>query len=107
MNKKIILYIDTSDREKASVKLEKEGKVFRLEDKRGKMKSQVTLELIDEVVKKARIRLSDIDTIKVKRGPGSYTGLRVGVSIANTLAFCLGKQVNDKKLSVIEEVKYE
>lgn len=102
-----VLCIDTSDRDVAIVKLDINGKIFEESSNRGKSKSQVTLVLISQVLKKAGIALSDIDTIKVKRGPGSYTGLRVGVSVANALAFALQLGVNDKELGVIEDAIYE
>lgn len=37
--------------------------------------------------------LSDIDGIVVFKGPGSYTGLRIGMSVANALAYSLGCKV--------------
>ena len=37
---------------------------------------------IDDVLKKANVSLSDIKAIAVSKGPGSYTGLRIGVSAA-------------------------
>lgn len=42
---------------------------------------------ISEVTKEAGISLSEIDAVAVSKGPGSYTGLRIGVSAAKGLAF--------------------
>ena len=39
-----------------------------------------------------------VDEIEVDRGPGSYTGIRVGVSVANALGFALNIPVNGKKM---------
>ena len=44
---------------------------------------------IDDVLKKANVSLSDIKAIAVSKGPGSYTGLRIGVSAAKGLCFAL------------------
>ena len=42
---------------------------------------------IDEVVKKAGIKISDLDAVAVGGGPGSYTGLRIGCSLAKGICF--------------------
>jgi tRNA threonylcarbamoyladenosine biosynthesis protein TsaB len=47
--------------------------------------------LIDDVVKQAGFELNQIDAIAVAKGPGSYTGLRIGVSTAKGLCFALDK----------------
>lgn len=44
---------------------------------------------IEELLKKADIKPSDIDAIAVAQGPGSYTGVRIGVTIGKTLAWTL------------------
>lgn len=46
---------------------------------------------IEEVFKKAGMAPSDITAIAVSEGPGSYTGVRIGVTIAKTLAWTLNK----------------
>ena len=43
--------------------------------------------IIDEMLRQAKVSLDDIDRIAVAQGPGSYTGLRIAVTIAKTLAW--------------------
>ncbi|RIJ30068.1 tRNA (adenosine(37)-N6)-threonylcarbamoyltransferase complex dimerization subunit type 1 TsaB [Henriciella mobilis] len=47
--------------------------------------------LVDETVRAAGVTLSDIDRLAVVTGPGSFTGVRVGISFARGLALALGK----------------
>lgn len=49
------------------------------------------LPAIESVLKKASIGFKDIDRIIVACGPGAFTGLRIGVTVANTLALALKK----------------
>jgi tRNA threonylcarbamoyladenosine biosynthesis protein TsaB len=48
--------------------------------------SQLTL-FIEELLNKQGIRTGDLDAIAVSKGPGSYTGLRIGVSVAKGIAY--------------------
>jgi tRNA threonylcarbamoyladenosine biosynthesis protein TsaB len=58
----------------------------RESDKDKSHASSLTI-LIGEVLNKAAIRASDLDAVAVSKGPGSYTGLRIGVSTAKGISF--------------------
>jgi len=47
--------------------------------------------LIEKITKKSGIELSQIDAVAVSSGPGSYTGLRIGVSTAKGICYALDK----------------
>ena len=99
------LYIDTSARENIVVGIDK--KRFKTSAKQEK--SQKLLPFIIEVLKKEGKNLRDITDIEVNLGPGSFTGLRVGVSVANTLGWALKVPVNGRDVSKgeIPEIRYE
>lgn len=46
---------------------------------------------IEEIFSKVNLSPSDVDAIAVSEGPGAYTGVRIGVTIAKTLAWTLEK----------------
>src|SRR5258706_15713387 len=88
------LYIDTSDRAKIIIGINEK----RFDAIAKEKSSQKILPFIDEVLKKNKLSTSDIKEIEVNTGPGSFTGLRIGVAIANTLGWSLGVPVNGKKV---------
>ena len=99
------LYIDTSNSEKIIVGLDDE----RFETASREDKSQKLLPFIDELLKEHGKEIGEITSIEVHTGPGSFTGLRVGVSVANALGWSLGVPVNGKDLSKgeIVDINYE
>jgi tRNA threonylcarbamoyladenosine biosynthesis protein TsaB len=102
----IILSIDTSDNQVIKVGLEIAGKqheTIKLLDKR---KAQAVLPMIDELLKEHNLALRDISEIIVNAGPGSFIGVRVGVTIANTLGFILRIPVNKKPVGESVEPIY-
>lgn len=55
-----------------------------------RMQASLTAPLVKEVLDQAGLNVKDCDAVCVSSGPGSYTGLRVGVSTAKGLAFGAG-----------------
>lgn len=94
----MILHIDTKDQKVIKVSLKKGEKVIESLTKENVYGSQVLLSLINEILKKNQLDFKDIKGIEVETGPGSFTGLRVGVSVANALGFSLKVPINGKKI---------
>ena len=90
------LVIDTTDNKKTTIELQLSGKKDRITEN-NIPKSQSTLVIIDKILKKNGLKPKEIDEIEVNTGPGSFTGTRVGVSIANALGFGLDVKVNGSK----------
>jgi tRNA threonylcarbamoyladenosine biosynthesis protein TsaB len=85
------LSIDTSTRG-CSVAMHLDGELLASYDLyTDKSSSAMLTTLVENVVADCQCRLSDIDAIVVAKGPGSYTGLRVGVSTAKGLCYSLDK----------------
>lgn len=101
------LIIDTSKRESIKVGLKLGRKDYYLEKKADSQKAQIVLPIIDEILKKHKIELKDLNSIEVNTGPGSFTGLRVGISVANSLSFVLNIPVNNKKPGKFVEPIYQ
>jgi tRNA threonylcarbamoyladenosine biosynthesis protein TsaB len=87
----IILNIETATTV-CSVSLAKDGCILALKEINGDYSHAENLTLfIVDVCKQANLQLSDVDAIAVSKGPGSYTGLRIGVSTAKGLCYSLNK----------------
>jgi len=89
----MMLYIDTSDSLETKVGLD--NKIYKFETKNHK--SQELLFLIDKVLRENKKNIKDISGIEVNLGPGSFTGLRVGLSVANALSWALDIPINNKR----------
>ncbi len=55
--------------------------------------SKVLTVFIEEILKEANLKIKDFDAVAVRKGPGSYTGLRIGVSAAKGIAYGAGKKL--------------
>ncbi len=91
MRNKLILQIETATAS-CSVALAEAGIVIACKEanERNIHASHLTL-FIDEVMQKAGKKYTDLDAVAVSMGPGSYTGLRIGVSTAKGLCYALDK----------------
>ncbi len=58
-----------------------------------KKHAETALPLIDSLLEEAKVSIREIDCFAVDIGPGSFTGVRIGVSLVNALAFALKKPV--------------
>jgi tRNA threonylcarbamoyladenosine biosynthesis protein TsaB len=89
MNERILM-IETST-ECCSVALSESGRILASRiDETPRMQSSMLAPYIVEVLEEAGLRAADLDAVAVSEGPGSYTGLRVGVSTAKGICFGAG-----------------
>jgi len=80
------LAIDAST-EACSVALQVNGKIYSRYDLCPQSHSLQLLPMVDEVLTEAGIKISQCDGLIFGRGPGSFTGVRIGVGVAQGLAF--------------------
>ena len=102
LRKKTTLFIDTASNEYISVGLEINGEEDAIKQKITKQKAQVVLPLIEKLLEKHNVFLQNIGSIQVNEGPGSFTGLRVGIVIAQALCWSLQIPINGKKPGLVE-----
>lgn len=87
----MILCLETAT-PSCSVALVHNGEVLACEeDPKGQNHSEKITLFIDSVMKKAGISYSQLDAVAVSMGPGSYTGLRIGVSTAKGICYAVSK----------------
>lgn len=85
-----ILNIETATKN-CSVALAKEGKTILCKEiaEEGYSHAERLHVFIEEIINEAGIGMKELDAIAVSQGPGSYTGLRIGVSAAKGLCYAL------------------
>jgi tRNA threonylcarbamoyladenosine biosynthesis protein TsaB len=101
-----ILEIDTSDSKRISIGVNIDGKKRQISSNSSILKSEAALPLINKLLKEVGLTIKDVDEISVNLGPGSFTGLRVGVAIANTLGFLLKIPINGQKIGELVQPVY-
>ena len=95
------LILDTADNKKIRVGLKINEKEYIQTERITSNKTQIILPMIDRILKKHLLKPEDLSAIEVNPGPGSFTGLRVGLAIANALAFVLKIPINEKRAGEI------
>ncbi len=88
------LFIDTSNNKKIILALDKRRKIIEVEKKDKSLLNNINLFLKEE-----GIGLDSLGQIKINPGPGSFTGLRVGFSVANLWGWYFGIPVNSLTIS--------
>jgi len=96
------LFIDSADNLKTIIKLDNAEIIEKYQSPR----QQRVLEVIEKALKKKKAKLEDISEIEVNLGPGSFTGLRVGCTIANVLSWVLKVPINGGKAGQLAEPSY-
>ena len=97
-----ILYIETAT-DVCSVALSKGSEIIGLkEEAGGNNHAKHLLPFVDEVLKQAGVSMTEINGVAVSIGPGSYTGLRIGVSTAKGIAYTAGIPV--MAISTLESI---
>lgn len=90
------IYIDTTNNKEVIVRLTIDDVVDEIHQEIQFNRGQVVLPIIEKLLKKHGVQPQELDSVEVHEGPGSFTGVRVGVSIANTISFALQIPVNGK-----------
>lgn len=89
----ISLFLNTSSNF-LNIGLAKEGKIIdEIYKQLDRDLSKETLYLIKELLEKQNLKPKDLDEVICVKGPGSFTGLRVGVTIAKTMTYFLEKSL--------------
>ena len=85
----LILFIETAT-PVCSVALAKDNQILGIKESTKKNShSEVVTVFVEELMKEYDLSFSDLDAVAVSKGPGSYTGLRIGVSTAKGLCYAL------------------
>lgn len=85
-----IINIETSGKI-CSVALTRDGVLeFDIDDQTGMKHAEKLAPFVERVLEEAKRKEWEIDAVAVSIGPGSYTGLRIGLSLAKGLAFSMG-----------------
>lgn len=88
----LLLGIDTSGKTASAALFDSDTETFLAQTSlyTQKTHSQVIMPAVKEMIAQAGKQISDIGGIAVANGPGSYTGLRIGVAAAKAMSFGLG-----------------
>lgn len=85
-----VLAIDTSTMRAAVASMGAEGRVWTIEPEEARKHASGLVPAMREALRRAGLQVAQLDGLAVGLGPGSFTGLRVGVAAAKTLAFATG-----------------
>jgi len=102
-----ILAIETSSNA-CSIALKVNDKINFLHKIIPMQQAQNLLPMLDDVIKESNISLQEVDAIAFGCGPGSFTGVRIAISVAKGLAFALNKPlIAISSLQVLAQTAYD
>jgi tRNA threonylcarbamoyladenosine biosynthesis protein TsaB len=100
----LLLHIDTAV-ENASLCISKDGSLLKMAENKNQKDHAAWIHLaIEKLMKETGYNLDDLSAIAVSNGPGSYTGLRVGLATAKGLCYALNIPL--VTLSTLEVMTY-
>ena len=89
----MILFIDTHD-ELITIALKNKDDLYVKTQESEYSHSIYTMPMIESIFKENNLNVKDLEKIIVINGPGSFTGIRIGLSIAKTMAYALNIKIN-------------
>ena len=89
---KMILSIETST-DICSVSLFKNTRLLSIKENNNREHSSLLALFVEDIFNEVDYKISEIDAVALSIGPGSYTGLRIGLSFTKGLAFSIGKPI--------------
>ncbi|MCK5823807.1 MAG: tRNA (adenosine(37)-N6)-threonylcarbamoyltransferase complex dimerization subunit type 1 TsaB [Ichthyobacteriaceae bacterium] len=101
----LILNLETATKN-CSVSISENGKIISVKElnSSGFSHAEKLHPFIQDVLNKAELKLTDIDAVAISKGPGSYTGLRIGVSSAKGI--CYGNNIPLIAISTLDSMAY-
>lgn len=99
------LLINTAIKNKVLVAIAEKNRITKKIEKQVEYhESEKLLGWIDQLLKQAKLGLDDLEGIAVVTGPGSFTAIRIGVVVANTLSWSLDIPIKGFKIG--ERIDY-
>ena len=89
----ISLFLDSSDKKVVVALLKNEKLMDEVIEENDNHLSEKFLPIIEKIIEENQLQVNDVDTIYVVNGPGSFTGVRVGVTTAKVMAWGLKKRI--------------
>lgn len=99
-----ILAVDTSSKAASAALVEDDKLICEITLNNKLTHSQTILPIIDDVLKRGEVSPAEVDLFAVSSGPGSFTGLRIGVTTVKGLAHAVNKPV--VSVSTLEALAY-
>lgn len=85
----LLLHIESSGQNCSVALSNSNGLIDCIEQNEANIHGSALTVFIEEIVKKNNLQLNNLEAVAVSKGPGSYTGLRIGVSVAKGLCYAL------------------